>query len=240
MRRADRLFQIIQYLRGRRLTTARWLADKLEVSERTIYRDIADLVTSGVPIDGEAGVGYILRRGFDMPPLMFSRDELEALVLGARMVSAWAGTELARSAEQVLSKVEAVLPDERKGEAAAARLFVPGFMNSEELALRMDILRGAINQRRLIRLQYSDAKMQQSERIVRPLGLFFWGRVWTMVAWCEMRDDFRSFRIDRIAEVEVMEQHFNEQEGMSLGDFLSMMKAELENAGGVWQGDVNF
>jgi len=112
MRRADRLFQIVQKLRGGRLVTARQLAEKLEVSERTIYRDIADLQSTGVPIDGEAGVGYILREGFDLPPLMFTRDEVVALVAGARLITAWGGASMARAAEEAIIKIGAVLPKE--------------------------------------------------------------------------------------------------------------------------------
>ncbi|MFV2003357.1 MAG: helix-turn-helix transcriptional regulator, partial [Paracoccaceae bacterium] len=111
MRRADRLFQIVQYLRGGRLLTAARLAARLEVSERTIYRDIADLVGSGVPIEGESGVGYLMRSGYDLPPLMFSRDEIVALVAGARMVRAWGGAAMALAAEEALVKIDAVLPD---------------------------------------------------------------------------------------------------------------------------------
>ena len=110
MRRADRLFQIIQVLQGRRVTTARQLAERLEVSERTIYRDIRDLIGAGVPIDGEAGIGYVLRGGFHLPPLMFRPEEMEALILGARMVDAWCGAELARAAREALAKIEHVLP----------------------------------------------------------------------------------------------------------------------------------
>ena len=111
MRRADRLFEIIQSLRGGRLVTAKGLSDALEVSVRTIYRDIADLQASGVPIDGEAGVGYILRDGHDLPPLMFAAAEIEALVLGARIVAEWSDRELARAADDALAKIAAVLPE---------------------------------------------------------------------------------------------------------------------------------
>ncbi|MCZ6511353.1 MAG: HTH domain-containing protein, partial [Alphaproteobacteria bacterium] len=111
MRRADRLFQIVQYLRGGRLTTAARLAETLEVSERTIYRDIADLQASGVPIDGEAGVGYVMRNGYDLPPLMFTRDEIVALVAGARLIRAWGGAAMARAAEEALVKIGSVLPE---------------------------------------------------------------------------------------------------------------------------------
>ncbi len=111
MRRADRLFQIVQSLRGGRLVTARQLSERLEVSERTIYRDVADLVGSGVPVEGEAGVGYILRDGFDLPPLMFTRDEIVALVAGARLIRAWGGQDMARAAEEALVKITAFLPE---------------------------------------------------------------------------------------------------------------------------------
>src|ERR1700736_2952047 len=127
MRRADRLFRIVQLLRRRKLTTAKQLADELEVSERTVYRDVADLVGSGVPIRGEAGVGYALERGFDLPPLMFTEDELEALVLGARVVESWADASLAQAARQVLEKVEAVLPERLQDRVSRAALFAPGF-----------------------------------------------------------------------------------------------------------------
>lgn len=114
MRRADRLFQIVQYLRGGRLLTAQMLAERLEVTKRTVYRDVADLIGSGVPIEGEAGVGYVMRAGYDLPPLMFSSDEIVALVAGARMIRAWGGTQMALAAEEALVKIEAVLPDEAR------------------------------------------------------------------------------------------------------------------------------
>src|SRR5688572_17137320 len=123
MRRADRLFQIVQHLRGGRLVTARALGERLEVSERTIYRDIADLVGCGVPIDGEAGVGYIMRSGFDLPPLMFTRSELAALTLGARFVKAWSGAEHALAAEEALVKIEAVLPERERRMVEETPLF---------------------------------------------------------------------------------------------------------------------
>ena len=122
MRRADRLFQIVQYLRGGRLLTARKLAERLEVSERTIYRDIADLIGSGVPIDGEAGIGYLMRAGFDLPPLMFSRDEIVALVAGARMIRAWGGAGMALAAEEALVKIGAVLPAPERARAGAVQI----------------------------------------------------------------------------------------------------------------------
>ena len=221
MRRADRLFQIIQVLQGRRVTTARQLAERLEVSERTIYRDIRDLIGAGVPIDGEAGIGYVLRGGFHLPPLMFRPEEMEALILGARMVDAWCGAELARAAREALAKIEHVLPAELKHSLADSRMFAPAHRDLQTLAPQLDRLRDAINRRCKVRLAYRRADGEDSERIIRPLGLAFWGTVWTLAAWCELRADYRSFRLDRIQKADLLEMGFEETDAISLRGFLS-------------------
>jgi len=226
MRRADRLFQIVQYLRAGRLLTAKILAERLEVSERTIYRDIADLQGSGVPIDGEAGVGYLLRQGYDLPPLMFNRDEMAALVIGARIVSAWGGVKMALAAEEALVKIEAVLPREAQGSLARTPVYTIDFQMGEKLRQRLDILDNAINQRTLLDISYFDAAKDQTKRTIEPLGLYFWGKVWTLVAWCQMRDDFRSFRIDRIGELKTTDQTFPHTKGKTLTDYLAKMVHE--------------
>jgi predicted DNA-binding transcriptional regulator YafY len=202
MRRADRLFQIIQLLRSHAVITADRLAEELSVSVRTIYRDIRDLSLSGVPISGEAGVGYALRKGFDLPPLMFDAVELEALVLGARMVQAWSDDALARGARSVLEKVTAVLPAglaERLGRIA---LHSPQFGSTAEEREMFALCRAAIEDRSRIIMDYIRADGDRRQRIVWPLGLFFWGRTWTVGAWCEIREDYRSFRLDRIVSAE--------------------------------------
>ncbi|MDH5730337.1 MAG: YafY family transcriptional regulator [Gammaproteobacteria bacterium] len=219
MRRADRLFQIIQYLRKRNLTTARWLAERLEVSDRTIYRDIQDLMCSGVPIDGEAGMGYILRGEFEIPPLMFNREEIEALTVGARMIRAWGGGKLSFSAQQALDKIESVLPQELRKELDSSRIFVPAFHNDRAPKLYMDEVHLAINQRKIIRINYTRKDGEQSERELFPLGLFFWGHVWTLAAWCLLREEYRSFRVDRIQALEILNQIFHENETVSLNAF---------------------
>ena len=216
MRRADRLFQIIQYLRGRRLTTAAQLAERLEVSERTIYRDIRDLALSGVPIVGEAGVGYVLQRGYLLPPLMFSPAEIEALVAGARWVRSWGGPELARAAEDALSKISAILPERLKSELEASRVYAPSFHQYGSYTPLLDPIRTAINERRKLEIEYTREDGEPSERMVRPLGLFFWGAVWTLSGWCEKRGDYRSFRIDRIDRLEVTGLVFEETAEISL------------------------
>lgn len=219
MRRADRLFQIVQHLRGGRLTTARQLSERLEVSERTIYRDIADLMATGVPIDGEAGVGYLMREGFDLPPLMFTRDEIVALVAGARLIRAWGGTSMAAAAEEALVKIHAVLPEPERAQANAVQVHAFEWHNLDaETRDRLDALETATEALMRLNITYRDETGAETERIVRPLGLWFWGKVWTLVAWCEYRDDFRMFRVDRIVG-----QHdvgtFRPEKGKALKDF---------------------
>lgn len=226
MRRADRLFQIIQLLRRRHVLTAAAMAEELEVSERTVYRDIADLVRSGVPIAGEAGVGYTLRRGFDLPPLMFTEEEIEALVLGTRVVSSWADEGLAKAAESALARIEAALPDRLKVKVAGSRLFAPGFHVSHAIAGTLAELRKAIDARQKVHLDYTDADGAATERTVRPLGLFFWGTTWTLTAWCELRDDFRHFRLDRIGELRVLREVFWPEAGKTLDDFYRKVEGE--------------
>lgn len=226
MRRADRLFQIVQCLRGRRLVTARQLADRLEVSERTIYRDIRDLTLSGVPIEGEAGVGYLLRHGFDLPPLMFSRDEVEALVVGARMAQAWGGPALAAATARALEKIEAALPAERSRDLERCLLFALNFRETPGQGETQDKVRQALNQRRLLRFAYTREDGTHSSRVVWPLGLYFWGSAWTLAAWCELRGDFRHFRVDRMANIELLEQQFTDTPGRTLEDFLRHVRRE--------------
>lgn len=226
MRRADRLFQIVQHLRKGRLVTAAELARCLEVSERTVYRDMRDLASSGVPVEGEAGVGYLLRDGYDLPPLMFTQDEVEALVVGARLARAWVGGALADAAARALDKVEAVVPEARRRELADSRVFVPDFSFPAALRDRMDVLRCAINARRVVMFDYRRQDGTHSARAVQPLGLFFWGRVWTLGAWCELRGEFRSFRIDRMETLLPLERRFDEISGRGLDDYLALWRRE--------------
>lgn len=228
MRRADRLFLLIQALRGRRVVTARRLSELLAVSERTVYRDVQDLQLSGVPIEGEAGVGYVLRRGADIPPLMFTREELEALVVGARLVEAWTSARLLRGARQALTKIEAVLPEELKRRAERSRIFAPPVARHAAIAGRLDELHAAVESREVVELGYTREDGQLSRRNVRPLCLAFWGGVWTLGAWCEWREDFRNFRLDRITEFRRIRRPFEETERISLTAFLRAMGADPE------------
>lgn len=223
MRRADRLFLIIHALRGRRTALqARALADTLGVSQRTVYRDVADLQRSGVPIEGEAGVGYLLRKGADIPPLMFNASELEALVVGSRFVRAFAGTQLAQSAQSALLKIEAVLPPELRQRAGRTRIFAPVWRDQyrDDFAARLDQLHAAIIGNQVLQLQYRDESGATSARKIEPLCLSFWGGKWTLGAWCRLRQDFRNFRPDRIDTSEPSGEYFAETKERNLAAYL--------------------
>jgi predicted DNA-binding transcriptional regulator YafY len=223
VRRADRLFQIVQHLRLRRTrTTARELARKLAVSERTIYRDIQDLGRSGVPIEGEAGVGYILR-GFDVPPLMFTREEIEALVVGARMVEAWTTEQLAAAARLALQKIEAALPERLKADLDRPQIYAVDLRTKPAVRASLDSIRQAIAETRRVEFDYQREDGQASRRGAQPLGLYFWGNVWTLVAWCELRNDFRNFRLDRMSAI-APGAVFEPQPGRKLEDFLARVR----------------
>lgn len=223
MRRADRLFLIIHALRGRRTALqARSLAQTLGVSLRTIYRDVADLQLSGVPIEGEAGVGYILRKGADIPPLMFNASELEALVVGSRFVRAFAGSRLAESAQSALMKIEAVLPPELRERATRTRIFAPVWRDQhrDDFAALIDRLHAAIIGNQVLQLTYRDENGCPSSREIEPLCLSFWGGSWTLGAWCRLRRDFRNFRPDRISTSEPSGECFADVAEQNLDAYL--------------------
>ena len=223
MRRADRLFQIVQLIRGRRLSTASFLAQRLEISERTVYRDIADLQQQGVPIDGEAGVGYRLGQGFDLPPLMFSQDEARALVASVRMAQVWQDPVLAQAALVALGKILSVLPASARAAAQSMAIYAPPGGLEPTVQTSLQTLREAAQEHRKIQMTYRDASEQLTERTVRPLGCFYWGKVWTLAAWCETRDGFRSFRLDRMVRVQRQDDpasRFKDEPGKTLADYL--------------------
>jgi predicted DNA-binding transcriptional regulator YafY len=220
VRRADRLFEIIQRLRRGRVVTASTLARQLVVSERTIYRDIRDLIARRVPIEGAAGVGYSLRKGYDLPPLMFDESELEALVFGARIVQSWSDSEMARAADAALAKVEGVLPPHLRGLLADRTLWAPLTRRQEPLSFDLASLRGAIRARRKVCFRYRDEKGAETHRTVRPLTLWFYGPVWLAGAWCELRRDFRFFRLERMQGVEFLPEVFPLEPGKTREDFL--------------------
>jgi predicted DNA-binding transcriptional regulator YafY len=231
VRRADRLFKLVQLIRGRRLTTAAFLAARLEVSERTIYRDVADLQHQGVPIEGEAGVGYRLGAGYDLPPLMFTQDEAKSLVASVRLAQTWLDPGLAASAQDALGTILSVLPAAARAAAESLAIFAPPVGLSPAAQRTLQTLREAVQQRSKLRLAYRDLKEQVSERTVRPLGCFYWGKVWTLATWCEQRDDFRTFRVDRIGAVQVLEARFRDEPGRTLADLLRREEARCAKQG---------
>jgi predicted DNA-binding transcriptional regulator YafY len=226
MRRADRLFQIVQFLRGGRLVTAAILGAKLEVSERTIYRDIADLQASGVPIDGAAGVGYIMRQGFDLPPLMFTRDEVTALVAGAKLVKAWGGLTMARAAEEALVKIAAVLPDVARSQLAQIQIHAPSYTLKDSTRENIDTAQSAVESRNVLTFAYADKNAAETSRTIHPLGLWFWGGQWTVVGWCLTRDAFRMFRLDRMSMLAKTGENFRPEPGQTLKDFYLQMELD--------------
>lgn len=229
MRRADRLFRIVQLLqRRRRAVTAQVLAGRLEISERTLYRDIRDLVASGVPIHGEAGVGYFLDRSFELPPVMFDRDEVSALALGISVVKGWGDESLARAATRALEKLRTVAPPELAATFADIRLSAVNFNGSEPLRKLLLELRRAVLDRRELRLHYQRKDGLESHRVVRPLGITFTAPNWLLVTWCKLRDEFRVFRVDRILALEVLEGHFEDEPGRNFEAFLEQMGARSD------------
>lgn len=221
MRRADRLFRLVQVLRVRRFATGEQIARELGVSKRTVYRDVADLQSSGIPIQGEAGVGYRLERGFELAPLVFTSDELAGLVLGARIVQAWGDAELATAVSSALNKVEAVLPEALRRVVLDTPLFAPELPHASAMTSELANLRHAIGERRWIHFRYAREDGTESERDARPLGLYFWGRKWTLAAWCALRSDYRTFRPDRMRELRLEERSFDPADGISLAGFVA-------------------
>ena len=219
MRRAERLFRLVERLRAGRLVTARQLGREMEVSERTIYRDIAHLIGSGVPIEGEAGMGYVMREGYDLPPLMFDEEEVVALVAGARLIRAWSGPGMAGAAERAIDKIAAVLPAARARRAGSVHIhaFRPAALDPE-ITTRIERIEDAAERRTRLTFDYDSLREARTRRTVRPLGLYFWGQVWTLVAWCELRGDFRIFRVERIEGIEPGET-FRDEPGRTLADF---------------------
>ena len=226
MRRTDRLFDLLQILRDGRLHTAQEMADRLEVSVRTIYRDMETLQASGVPVEGERGVGYMATGAITLPPLSLTPAELEALNLGIAIVSQAGDDTLAKAAASLGDKVDAVLPTEVISEADAWKFAVYPFADAARGLRHMPTLRSAIKARQKLHLIYVRIDGTQSTRTVRPLHMEYWGRVWTLTAWCEWRGDFRVFRIDLIEDAQALPALFTDEPGKTLADYAAQMQPE--------------
>ncbi len=210
MRRAERLFQIIQILRRskRRPITAGDIAGELETSLRTIYRDISQLLAERVPIRGEAGIGYVLEDGFDMPPLMLTGDEIEAAMLGAQWVMGRGDASLSRAARDLVAKIGAVVPPHLRPLALDSTLVSPNWKRIETDSVDMARVRASIHAQTKIALAYRDESARETRRTVWPFAVSYWDTVRVVVAWCELRKDFRSFRTDRVVEAEFLGERY--------------------------------
>ncbi|MDK4712495.1 YafY family protein [Rhizobium sp. CNPSo 4039] len=232
MRRADRLFQIIQILRrSNRPITAAALADELEVSKRTVYRDVADLMSQRVPIEGEAGFGYLLSPGYEMPPLMLTPEEIEAVVLGAQWVAGRADKALANAARDVVAKITAIVPEHLRPFIVEPSVGAkPLLQEAEEENIDLLILRAAIREGRKLRLRYRSDAGAESTRIVWPVILGYSDTSRILVAWCELRQGFRHFRTERITEADIL----NEGHGLRPGElrrrWAAWREAELQQS----------
>lgn len=220
MRRTDRLFDIIQILRDGKLHRAQDIAERLEVSVRTIYRDMDTLVASGIPVEGERGMGYMITEAITLPPLTLTVAELEALNLGMAIVGEAADPDLKAAALSLAEKVDAVLPTQVVSEADQWKFAVYPFADAARGFTHMPALRAAIRARQKLRLKYIAKDGSFTSRVVRPLHMEYWGRVWTLTSWCEASQGFQVFRVDRITTLDVSFEVFEEEPGKTLADYL--------------------
>jgi predicted DNA-binding transcriptional regulator YafY len=230
MSRSERLLDLIQILRRhRRPVRGVELAEELRVSLRTVYRDIQSLIATGARIDGEAGIGFVLRAGYTLPPLMFNAEEIEALVLGSRMVAESVDEPLTRAARDALAKIAAVLPDERRDEIESLGLLsaprAPTAPDGVELAL----VRKAIRAERKVWITYGDALGNRTDRRIWPIALTFYDRTRLLAAWCELRQDFRHFRADRIVALTETAERFPKRRGVLMRQWLQLEVAPQQD-----------
>jgi len=220
MRRADRLIRIVHFMRGRRrAVTARQIAQEFEICTRTVYRDIQDLMNTGAPISGEAGVGYMIDKQYYLPPVTFDADELEAIGLGISMVRHWSDDRFAGKADSAFAKIQAVLPASLQGELEQITTYSAPNQTELPWTVSFSDLRDCIRARRKIQICYSDELNQETRRSLRPLALIFCSPVWLLAAWCESRRDFRNFRLDRIQTLEFCDAGFADESDKNLSAY---------------------
>jgi predicted DNA-binding transcriptional regulator YafY len=223
VRRADRLFDIIQRLRtARGPLTAAAIAEQLEVTVRTVYRDIAALQARRVPIEGAAGIGYVLRRGFDLPPLMFTTEEVDAIVTGARLVRRLRDPRLQEAADSVLAKVATVLPEALRGPMLDAPVFVSRGDAPAAEGVDLAEVRSAIHAARKLLIGYLDGQGRPTQRTIWPIAMAYYVDVTLIAAWCELRNDFRHFRVDRITRSTMLDERFPTDHAKLLADWLAL------------------
>ena len=226
MRRADRLIRLVHFLRRRRrAVTAKRIAEEFDICTRTVYRDIQDLMDSGVPITGEAGVGYVIDKQYYLPPVTFDADELEAIGLGISMVRQWTDDKFAAKANDAFEKIQAVLPANLQGELMQITTYSMPTRPILPWTVSFSGLRECIRTRRKINIEYSDEVKQNSSRTLRPLALIFSSPVWLLASWCEKRKDFRHFRLDRIRTLRYCEETFDDEQDKNLMAYMSKESA---------------
>ena len=229
MRRADRLFDIIQSLRtARHPVTAAALAEQLEVTIRTIYRDIAALQGSRVPIEGAPGLGYVLRRGYDLPPLMFTSEEADAIAIGVRLLRRLRDAKLQHAAQSVLAKLAVVVPEPLQPHLVAAPIYVSGGDAPPVTGVDPAALRDAIHDARKVAIAYIDEQGRHTQRTVRPIAMAYYVDVTVLGAWCELRNDFRNFRVDRISDAQLLDERFTAESGRLLAGWMALPKHRPE------------
>ena len=225
MRRADRLFDIIQTLRSANApTTAAALAERLEVTVRTVYRDVVTLQARRVPIEGAPGIGYMLRRGFDLPPLMFTTEEVDAIAVGAQLVRRLRDPALQHAAARVLAKVSTVLPDATRAYFSSAPFYVSEGSAHVPDGVDLSAIRSAIRDSRKMRLEYVDEQGRRTRRTTWPIAMAYYVDVTLVAAWCELRDDYRHFRVDRIKRLTVLEGRYPSDNGRLMAGWLALGK----------------
>jgi predicted DNA-binding transcriptional regulator YafY len=229
MRRADRLFDIIQALRtARHPVTAAALAEQLEVTVRTIYRDIAALQGSRVPIEGAPGLGYVLRRGYDLPPLMFTSEEADAIAIGVRLLRRLRDAKLQQAAESVLAKLAVVVPEPLQPHLVSAPVFVSDGDAPPVTGVDPAELRDAIHDARKVAIAYLDEHGHHTHRTIRPIAMAYYVDVALLGAWCELRNDFRNFRVDRISNAQLLDERFHAESARLLAEWLALPKHRAE------------
>lgn len=227
MRRSDRLFQIVNYMQGRRVAVrAEDIAEEFNVSVRTVYRDIQDLIITGIPIRGEAGVGYLIDENHCLPPMVLDVGELETLMLGAAMVSSYTDPEMAKSARSLINKLKGVLSKHDRDVFSGTALFAPPSSRLIPWTVDYSMIRKAIRSKNKIHLTYKDEGGHPSERTIWPLALIFFGPTWLVVAWCELRKAHRNFRLDRMDSADRLDDQFTDTPETALATYLEELGCE--------------
>ena len=228
MRKADRLFQLTNIIRARQPITAKELAQELELSVRTIYRYIDDLSATGIPIYGVAGVGYKLHDKFELPPLNLTDKEVDALLLGVRMVCSWTSDKLSESAQTLENKIEAALPNRLVNEHERVA-YAPDLLGRTRDRENWEVIHGAVKHSNTVLIEYDSLSGNLTTRVIYPLGLFYWGGKWTVGSWCTLRESYRDFRLDRIVNIRVNHEKYQKGEVISLDSYFESVKKSETN-----------